>query len=158
MDINKEYKQVYLRYNTDPDALAGKTVDKVFMAVSKEYYDQNEVIITFRDKTFITLGINDASEDFEEDRRPVIASRTIVPPQCYNGGRFEVTKDGDGNLRFKQLVQNRVDAGLWRVTPEEAVKLQEDYDRRYEEGLYRQYLRLKDRFDGRDDEFKDIKQ
>ena len=27
----------------------------------------------------------------------------------------------------------------------EAVKLQEDYDRRYKEDLYRQYLRLKDR-------------
>jgi hypothetical protein len=158
MDINKEYSQVYLRHDTEPDALAGKTIDKVFMTVSKEYYDQNEVIITFTDKTFIVLGINDASEYLEEDRRPVIASRTVVPPQCYNGGRFEVTKDDNDNYRFKQLVQNRVDAGLWRVTPEEAIKLQEDYDRRYEEGLYRQYLRLKDRFDGRDDEFKDIKQ
>jgi hypothetical protein len=62
----------------------------------------------------------------------------------------------DGELRFDPLIENRIKLGLWELTMEEAQKVIKDDKRRHEEYEYRQYIRLKKKFEGRENEFKDV--
>lgn len=159
MKKNKEYKRITIgsNYKNDYDILKGKVVDKISLATDRDNYDMNEVIITFTDKTFVAFEIDDDSDDHESERRPILENSFIIDPQCYNGGNFNCHIGVvDGELRFDPLIENRIKLGLWELTMEEAQKVIEDDNRRHEEYEYKNYLRLKKKFEGREDEFKDI--
>jgi hypothetical protein len=160
MKKNKEYKRITIgsNYKNNYDILKGKVVDKISLATDRNNYDMNELIITFTDKTFVAFEINDDSDDHESERRPVLENSFIIDPQCYNSGNFDChISVVDGELRFDPLIENRIKLGLWELTMEEAQKVIEDDKHRREEYEYKNYLRLKEKFEGREDEFKDIK-
>lgn len=156
MELNKEFTQIYIRPKDNMYCLDGKVVDKILLTQDKNSYDENELIITFKDKTFVAFEIDDVSEDYEAERRPIISSSAIISPKCYNSGHFR-TRVVDGKVVFEPLVQNRVDAGLWNVTVEEVEQLIKEDERKHEEYDYKRYLVLKEKFEGREEEFKDVR-
>ena len=116
----------------------------------------NELLIIFTDKTYVAIGIDDAAPD-DEEAKYVIDDTFVCAPASYNSGRFE-TSSFNGELYFTdEIIANRVKSGIWKVTPEECQKLIEEYEHRRDEQDYKRYLILKNRFEGREEEFKDIK-
>ena len=158
MELNKDYQRIFIdNRKNDYGILKGKIIDKISLASDNKSYDMNELIITFTDKTYIAFEIDDVSEDYESERRPILSNSFIHDPICYDGGNFSChIKVRDGELRFDPLIENRIKLGLWKLTMEEAQKIIEDDKRRHEEYEYKNYLRLKKKFEGREDEFKDI--
>jgi hypothetical protein len=159
MNLNKEYIHIIIgsNYKNDYDILKGKVVDKISLATDRNNYDMNELIITFTDKTYVAFEIFDDSDDHESERRPILENSCVIPPQCYNTGNYDChISVVDGELRFDPLIENRIKVGLWNLTMEEAQKVIEDDKHRREEYEYKNYLRLKEKFEGREDEFKDL--
>ena len=153
MEKNEEYKQIYLGQKDDVNKLEGKVVDKVSIVQDKTYSDQNEVLITFKDKTFIALSLDDRASDDCVDYHYVIENEYVCHPSCYNNGKLDHTVNTDGTIRFFPKVQRRIDLGIWNVTEEEVQKLIAEYEKRSEQYEFQQYLRLKKKFDGRESEF-----
>lgn len=154
MEINKEYKQIYINprdgyYKTDIDVLKGKVVDKVALSDDRQYEDQCELIITFKDKTYVAFDIYDIYNGEERDQVYNIGNSANIHPQCYNSGELPHWIDSSGNLRFKPLVKNRIDCGLWIVTEEEVAELIKRNKEKCEEYEWQQYLRLKEKFKNR---------
>ena len=159
MKKNKVYKRITIgsNYKNDYDILKGKVVDKIYLANDRNNYDMNELIITFTDKTYVAFEIDDDSDDDESERRPILKNSWVIHPKCYNSGNFDChISVVDGELRFDPLIENRIKLGLWELTMEEAQKVIEDDKHRREEYEYKNYLRLKEKFEGREDEFKEI--
>ena len=121
MELNKDYKYIFIKPNCDNyEVLKGKVVDRVSLAQDRDSYDMNELIITFTDNTYIAFEIDDVSEDYEAERRPVIDSSRIIHPESWNGGNFRChIHVRDGKPVFDRLIENRIQTGLWNVTMEE---------------------------------------
>ena len=129
--------------------MEGKVVDKISFAKDKNNYDMNEVIITFKDKTFIAFEIeHDEDEEY-------ISNSAIIHPSCWNGGKLDY-QIVDGKPKFYPLIQNRIELGLWSATMEEVQELVNKSNRQHEISEYRRYLYLKEKFEGRENEFKGL--
>ena len=158
MELNKEYQRIFIdNKKNDYDILKGKIIDKISLASDNNSYDMNELIITFTDKTYIAFEIDDVSEDYESERRPILSNSFIHDPICYNGGNFSChIKVRDGKLRFDPLIENRIKLGLWKLTMEEAQEYIKNDARKHDEYEYKQYIRLREKFKNREKEFENI--
>lgn len=156
MELNKEYTRIYVKENSDNyDVLKGKVIDKISLAEDRRSYDMNELIITFTDKTYIAFEIEYVSEDHESERSPVISNSWVMDSECFNSGNFHChISVRDGELRFDQMIENRIKLGLWKLTMEEAQQRIKDDAHKQDEWDYKAYLRLKKKFTGREEEFK----
>lgn len=154
MELNKEYKQIYIKprdgyYHKDIDTLNGKMVDKITLSTDKKYEDQCELIITFKDKTYIAFEINDINSGETDEQVYNIENSATIHPQCYNSGELPHWFDYEGKLHFKPLVKNRIDCGLWKVTEDEVAELIKKHKQDHDDYEWKQYLRLKDKFKDR---------
>jgi hypothetical protein len=76
MELNKDYKQIFLHSDSDYDLLKDKVVDKVAFTNIGDY-GTHMCIITFTDKTFIALG---TGYDYDDDD-PKLFNEKIITPQ-----------------------------------------------------------------------------
>lgn len=151
MNSNIEYNQVclptYSAYKPlkSLNILSGKVVDKVGFA--NEPGEQNLLVITFTDKTYISLSIERDDDEHYYLENDWMAR---VGPGNVNGGIQDHWIDSQGKLHFDRYVQCLIDTGIWNVTEEEVEKLIKERDKHYEETEYAQYLRLKEKFENKE--------
>jgi hypothetical protein len=151
MDFNKEYKQISVHkfsgHNKDYDFLKGKVVDKVAFNNYGDY-DGQLFIITFTDKTFVAVGPDYNDSETRKDE-PKIENQFIMAPQCFNSGDFRCHSwtNSEGKLCFDEFITILRDLGIWEFTNEDAKAIMDQKAKDEEEREYQQYLRLKAKFE-----------
>lgn len=149
MELNKEYKQIFLNEGISYDTLKGKVVDKVGFT-NYDDYDQNMCIVTFTDKTFIALGVSYNSDSKWESKQdePLLINEHIIQPQNWNSGNFKRHMTVINNeVRYDPYIRILRDFGIWKFTDEEELAIIEKDKKEKEEYEYQQYLRLKEKFE-----------
>lgn len=151
MKLNSEYKQIHpVDFKDNRDALKGKVVDKIGF-VNRGYADENIFAITFTDKTFIAIGAGVSEwEEFYKDEPALENFYTINPNQYHSLDKY-VYLDNDGKPVIHQgsFVKVLTDLGIWDVTAEELQAWKEKHEKDEEEREYKNYLRLKEKFEGK---------
>lgn len=145
MDLNKDYKQIYLHNDSDYNLLKNKVVDKVaFTNVGN--YDVHTCIIMFTDKTFISLGVE---FDYEDD--PKLINRYIIEPQNWDNGDFRLYMHIDSNnkITYDPYIRILRDLNIWQFTDEEELAIIEKNKKEKEDYEYKEYLRLKEKFENK---------
>lgn len=148
MKRNDEYKQLFPQINSSYDALKGKVVDKVAF-MNRGDCDTQMFIILFTDKTYVCIGL-DREED-SDDFKLAHNYMSWLSPTNVDGGNFDCHSwvDADGNIHFEKWIDVLRDFGIWEFTDEDAVEVMEKHKRQEEEREYQQYLRLKEKFEGK---------
>ena len=143
MKKNKEWKQIPLNgYRQPYDVLRGKVVkDIAFNNIGDS--SEHQLIITFTDNTFI--GIELRYDD--DDRENVMDDFCFMDPEHINNGCLDVWVDGDEKMHLDRNFQQLVDIGLWDVDIKEVEKLRNERKKKEEEREYKEYLRLKEKFE-----------
>lgn len=147
MERNKEYKQIILRAHEYNEALKGKVVDKVVFNDNGSY-DTQFCIIMFTDKTYIAIGTGYKDLESGNDE-PNLENYYVNSPGCVDSGCFDCHSwvDTEGNLHFYEWIQILKDLGLWIIDEKEAKKIIDRKNAEYEEREYQNYLRLKEKFE-----------
>ena len=152
MDSNKEYVQINVHtfsgYCKNYDALKGKVVDKVAFT-DRNSYDTQMFIITFTDKTYICIGVGYNDSEFRKDE-PQLENYYVLPPQNVNNGDYSAHShvDEKGNVTFEEWINILRDLGIWQFTDVDALEIIEKKQKEEEEREYKNYLRLKKKFEG----------
>ena len=112
MELNKEYKQIFLRNDSDYNLLKDKAVDKVAFTNTGNY-DTHMCIITFTDKTFIALGTR-----YDEEDDPKLNNECIIPPQNWNNGNFNLYMyvNSDNKIIYNQYIRILRDFDITKLT------------------------------------------
>ena len=150
MELNKEYKQIFLHCDSDYNLLKNKVVDKIAFTNIGEY-DTHMCIITFTDKTFIALGVgyNDL-ENYENE--PKLSNELIIEPQNWNSGNFRLYMHVDSNnkIMYSPYIRILRDLNIWQFTDEEELAIIEKSKKDRDDHEYKEYLRLKEKFENKD--------
>lgn len=143
MELNKEYKQIFLHAPDDYDLLKNKVVDKVAFTNTGEY-DTHMCIITFTDKTFIALGVV-----YDDEGDPRLGNEVIIEPQNWNSGNFRLYMHVDSNNKiiYRPYIRILRDLNIWQFTDEEELAIIEKHKKDKEDYEYKEYLRLKEKFE-----------
>lgn len=148
MELNNEYKQIFLHSDSDYDLLKNKVVDKVAFTNTGNY-DVHMCIITFTDKTFIALGTRYDNED-----DPKLGNEFIIEPQNWNNGNFRLYMhiDSDNKIIYSPYIRILRDFDIWQFTDEEELAIIEKHNKKDKEDYeYKEYLRLKEKFEKDED-------
>lgn len=151
MDINEEYTQISVNSfsgaHKNYDALKGKVVDKVAFT-NRNSYDCQMLIITFTDKTFISVGVAYNDREGYKDES-ILENNWVLAPQSINNGDYSVHSwtDSDGKLCFDEWINILRDLGIWIFNEDDAKVIMEQKAKEEEEREYRNYLRLKEKFE-----------
>ena len=145
MELNKEYKQIFLNEGISYDTLKGKVVDKVGFT-NWGNYDTHMCIITFTDKTFIALGTG-----YDDEDDPKLRNESIIPPQNWNNGNFRLFMHVDSNnkITYDPYIRILKDLNIWQFTDEEELAVIEKQKKDKEDYEYKEYLRLKEKFENK---------
>lgn len=133
-------KQIFVLPGISND-LSGKTVKEIAFHLGRYHMDENQVILTFTDDTFIAFGIERDEDDIMlvNNHFPPLESYGIYPPHKV---------DANGNVCFEDYIQQQINLGVIKPMSEERLKqLVEDYNNKQRERDRQQYLRLKEIFD-----------
>lgn len=139
MDMEPK-KQVFVLPGISND-LSGKTVKEIAFHLGRYHLDENQVILTFTDNTFIAFGIERDEDDIMlvNNHFPPLESYGIYPPHKI---------DANGNVCFEDYIQQQINLGVIKPMSEERLKqLVEDYNNKQRERDRQQYLRLKEMFE-----------
>lgn len=148
MKRNNEYKQIFPQEG-DRDILKGKVVDKVEF-INTGDYDTQMFLILFTDKTYVCIGMEYAN-DYNKDLKLAHNYTPYLDPTNVNDGDFSCHSwvDSKGNLHFEEWIDVLRDFGIWEFTDEDAVEVMKKHKQQEEEWEYQQYLRLKEKFEGK---------
>lgn len=152
MKLNKEYKQIFAHNLKDYEALKGKIVDKVAFSNSGSH-DENIFIISFTDKTYIALGTQYRDID-ANDEEPQLTEFWVMNPSCLNGGNFEHLSWIDrktNKIYFDPWITFLKDFGIWNITEDEVKDIIKKDKEKEEEREYQLYLRLKEKFESKNE-------
>lgn len=140
MSQNALMKQIFVKPGISED-LSGKIVKGAAFYFKHSYTDENQVIITFTDDTFIAFGIERDDDDI------ILANNHFPPLESY--GNYPPHKiDANGNVCFEDYIQQQLKLGVVKPMSEERLKqLVDDYNNRQREIERQQYLRLKEIFE-----------
>ena len=120
------------------DKLKGKTIEKTSFCVNRDYSDENHLVITFTDGTYISVVI-----EYDDDH---YLDQYITPLSCYNADAIGCVSGGKFHYRkyFKQLV----DIGAVKPLDENILKEKIlDKERLDELREYAQYEKLKKKYE-----------
>lgn len=133
-------RQIIIKPGISED-LSGKTVKGIAFHVNRFDSDENQVIITFTDNTFIAFGIEKDEDDF------MLVNNHFPPLECY--GTYPPHKvDANGNVCFEDYIQQQINLGVVLPMSKERLKqLVDDYNKKQRERDRQQYLRLKEMFE-----------
>lgn len=120
------------------DKLKGKTIEKTSLHTSMNYSDENHLVITFTDGTYISVVI-----EYDDDH---YLDQYITPLSCYNADGIGYISGGEFHYRkyFKQLI----DIGAVKPIDENILK-EEILENNMKQELreYAQYESLKKKFE-----------
>lgn len=151
MELNKNLKQISLHnLAEDYNALKGKVVDKVAFN-NKGDMDDQMFVIMFTDGTFINLGVD--YRDSEVCDQVEIGNQWVsgMSPANVNGGNYDCHcyVREDGTVKFDRWIEILRDLGIWKITDEETLAIIERDKKKREEREYNEYLRLKEKYEGK---------
>ena len=120
------------------DKLKGKTIEKTLLHTSMNHSDENHLVITFTDGTYISVVIEYDDAHYLDQH--------ITPLSCYNADSIGYISEGEFHYRkyFKQLID------IGAVKPLDENILTEkilDKERLDELREYAQYEKLKKKFE-----------
>lgn len=153
MELNKEYKQIFLHNDTPYDVLKGKVVENVgFTNIGS--HDLHMFIITFTDKTFVAIGTGYKDLDAGDDE-PCLNNEYIIHPKSWNSGNFRLhmrvdTSGPQKQVRYDRYIELLRDFGIWQFTDAEEQDIIENDKKKKDEYEYQQYLRLKEKFENKE--------
>lgn len=150
MDTNK-IKQIHLGINSRNTlfkGFRGKVIKDIVLTYSYNDCD-NLLVITFDDDTYISVGINHAEKDGIEYN--YIGDAFILPQEHFISDAIgHIYKDTNtGEIKLYDYKQALIDIGLYDLSVEDILKIKEQHDKENEEREYKQYLRLKEKFENR---------
>lgn len=145
MKKNKEYKQIAVNWLSNYDDLNDKVVDKIAFNNNTIYDDQQQLIITFTDKTFIAIGI----EYCDDGDKYILDDLYVSDPECINNGCLDTHINKNGKLVFDKNFQQIIDLGIYDISIEEVEQRIAERKKKEEEREYTQYLRLKEKFENK---------
>lgn len=150
MNLNSEYKQIFLHNDTPYDVLKGKIVENVgFTNIGS--HDLHMFIITFTDKTYVAIGTGYKDVDAGDDE-PRLENNYIFHPKSWNNGNFDLfmyvdTSGRKKRVRYHRYIELLRDFGIWQFTDAEEQDIIENDKKKKEEYEYKEYLRLKEKFE-----------
>lgn len=109
------------------------------------------LLITFTDKTFICVTFdykennNSTEDEFELQDNWLIKSSQFEEALA----KYHSYIDSEGKVCFDLWVQMLLDFGFYQLTPEKAKEIKEAHFKHQEELEYANYLRLKEKFEGK---------
>ena len=126
MELNKDYKQIFLHNDSDYDLLKNKVVDKVAFTNTGNY-DTHMCIIMFTDKTFIELGTG-----YDDEDDPKLGNECIIEPRNWNNGNFRLYMHIDSNNKiiYSPYIRILRDFDIWQFTDEEEMAIIEKHKKR----------------------------
>ena len=148
MELNKDYKQIFLRNDSEYNLLKDKVVDKIGF-INRGWSDENIFAITFTDKTFIAIGagVSEWEESYKDE--PALENFYTINPENYHSldKYVYLNNDNKPEIRKQSFVNVLVDLGIWNVTAEELQAWKEKHEKDEEDREYKNYLRLKEKFE-----------
>ena len=149
MELNKDYKQIFLHSDSDYDLLKNKVVDKVAFTNTGNY-DEHMCIITFTDKTFIAIG--NGFDNYDNENDPKLVNEVIIEPRNWNNGNFRLHMHVDSNNKiiYSPYIRILRDFDIWQFTDEEELAIIEKHKKDKEDYEYKEYLRLKEKFENKE--------
>ena len=150
MKKNNDYKQIYLAREAKDnyDLLFGKTVDKVAVCFGGWAHDTQHLVITFTDKTFISVGLQYQDDDTD---RMELCDDYVSDPNWYHGvDTFVAYVDSNNKVRFGKYYKQLIDLGLWEVDADEVAQIIARQQRERDMRDWQLYLSLKEKFEDRD--------
>ena len=126
MELNKDYKQIFLHNDSDYDLLKNKVVDKVAFTNTGNY-DTHMCIIMFTDKTFIELGTG-----YDDEDDPKLGNECIIEPRNWNNGNFRLYMHINSNNKiiYSPYIRILRDFDIWQFTDEEEMAIIEKHKKR----------------------------
>ena len=139
-------RQIFIKEGVHSD-LAGKTVNEVAYSCNHSNYDENQVIITFTDNSYLAFGI----ERYLDGEDFILANNHFPPLECYaNYPPHWIDKEG--NIRFANYIQQQIDLGVVApMTKERLEQLIKEHCDKQRERDYQQYLRLRKIFEKKEE-------
>ena len=150
---NKEYKQISANEinwrKRNPNVFTGKVIEKIALLNEGEY-DEQMLIITFTDKTFICIGM-----EYKDD---VKCDEMYLEDHFLNYMHSDSIKDlvaryhtwvnkETNELEWDALGSLLLEFGFIKLTSEEAKQIKEHHEKVEKDREYQQYLRLKEKFE-----------
>lgn len=136
-DIENDMKHILIPKGVS-DKLKGKTIEKTSFHPSMDDYDENHLVITFTDGTYISVVIESDNDYYLDEYIPALSLYTPDSIGYISGGEFHYRK------YFKQLI----DIGVVNPINENILKekiLENNMKQELRE--YAQYERLKEKFE-----------
>jgi hypothetical protein len=120
------------------DKLKGKTIEKTSLHTSMYHSDENHLVITFTDGTYISVVIEYDNDYYLDQYIPALSWYNPDAIGCISGGKFHYRK------HIKQLI----DIGVVKPIDEDVLKEKIlDKERLDELREYAQYEKLKKKYD-----------
>lgn len=120
------------------DKLKGKTIEKTSLHTSMNDYDENHLVITFTDGTYISVVIEYDSDYYLDQYIPALSWYNPDAIGCISGGKFHYRK------HIKQLI----DVGVVKPIDENVLKEKIlENNKKQELREYAQYEVLKKKFE-----------
>lgn len=127
-----------LGYNNN---LEGKVIDKVSFVTNEQNYDENQLLITFKDDSYIMvcIGLSDGEPVFENGYAMDLNHYGIIPHYI----------NSEGKVCFEPYIKYQIEQGVVEpMTEEELDALLSEKKRQFYDQRYKQYLELKKEFEG----------
>ena len=121
--------------------LEGKVIDKVSLVTDEQNYDENQLLITFKDETYIMvcIGLSDGEPVFENGYAMDLKHYCIIPHYI----------NPEGKVRFEPYIKYQIEQGVVEpMSEEELDTLLTENKRQFYDQRYKQYLELKKEFEG----------
>ena len=134
--------------NRDGKKWAGKVVDKVGF-VNRGSHSEQMLLILFTDKTFICVGLEYKEDNSDE---MILNDNWIYDQKVYHDSLevYHSYVDKDGKVSFDLWLQMLIDMGIYHLSDEEVKRIKAEHARKEEERDYANYLRLKEKFEGKE--------
>lgn len=134
-------KQIDLK-NGYNDNLTGKVIDKVAFNRNRLYSDEEQLIITFTDNTYIAVSIE--YDDLNKEHY----IENLCPLNILSYSKPPCRVLSDGTVIFDTHIKQQLDLNIIEPIPDDTIKnIIEEHNKCEVEREYHLYLKLKEKFE-----------
>lgn len=141
-------KQIFLEYGNqnNNNKLIGKTIKDIsYDRDTRE--EESWIIVIFTDGTYIHIGVDeDYISSDNDDMMHQLSNCRAKPLNCYSIVPGFVDEEKN-KVVYCNMIKEQLRMGLINDDEEYAMKSIQDYEKRRDEREYKQYLRLKEKFE-----------
>lgn len=155
----KEYTQLALHdidwsytNNREGKKWAGKVIEKAGFVNRSGSTEEQMFLVLFTDKTFVCVGLEHDDREGACPDDMMLTDNWIYDYRNLkeNLAEYHCYVDDSGKICFDVWVQMLLDFGFYKLTEKEALEIRERKRKDTEAREYREYLRLKEKFEGKE--------